>query len=100
MIIFNITCHIDRKINQAFVDYVKEIISSAKANDNYYKNIDLLKLLTEIDDQTHTYTLQLNFENKVYYNQFQIEHEEAFLKTLQAKFVGQIFTFTTLLEIM
>lgn len=100
MIIFNITCHIERSIKQNFELFYKNSISQNQNIQSFYSEITLLKLLTEIDDQTHTYTIQLKFDNMPYYQQFMVEEEELFLGFLQKEFAGKIFTFTTLLQIV
>ena len=100
MILFNITCHIEKIINLEFKDWV---ISSylPKINEvDFVNNTTFLKLLTEIDDQTFTYSIQISFEAMQYYTQFQLENETKFLEEIQQKFNEKIFTFTTLLEKM
>jgi Domain of unknown function (DUF4286) len=98
MIVFNITCHIEKNIKLDFVNWLKtEFSTNLNASSFIFENT-LLKLLTEIDDQTFTYSIQLSFENWLYYQQFQLEEEGRLLLLLQKKFEGKIFTFTTVLE--
>ncbi len=65
---------------------------------NFLEDAFLLKLLTEIDDQTNTYSIQIKFKSIIYYQQFQLEFEENILNEIQQKFIGKIFIFPTLLE--
>jgi Domain of unknown function (DUF4286) len=98
MILFNVTCHIEKSINPAFQDWIKSIYLPKLSENGFVSNATFLKLLTEIDDQTFTYSIQIVFEAMPYYAQFQLENEQFFLEEIQQKFVGKIFTFTTLLE--
>ncbi len=97
MIIFNITCHIEKGIQLSFVEFFQKKLKNFAENPLHIE-ILLLKLLTEIDDQTHTYSIQLKFENRIYFQQFQHEAEVSYLNLLQNEFQGKIFTFTTVLE--
>jgi hypothetical protein len=98
MIIFNITCHIERSIKLPFVAFAKQIVLDGSILGNLFQEAIFLRLLTEIDDQTYTYTIQLKFDNLTNYQQFQFEKEDQFLEILQKEFSGKIYTFTTLLE--
>lgn len=98
MILFNITCHIEKSINKPFIDWIKINYLPKLSDCNFVSNATFLKLLTEIDDQTFTYSIQIVFEALPYYSQFQLENEENFLQEIQQKFTSKIFIFTTLLE--
>lgn len=98
MIIFNITCHIEQSISQKFEIFYENLITKNQFGESFFSEITLLKLLTEIDDNTHTYSIQLKFEGMPYYQQFMVEKEDHLLAQLQNEFIGKIFTFTTLLQ--
>jgi hypothetical protein len=98
MILFNVTCHIEKSINPVFKDWIKSVYLPKLSESGFVSNAILLKLLTEIDDQTFTYSIQIEFDSMPYYSQFQLENEQIFLDEIQQQFVGKIFTFATLLE--
>ena len=98
MIIFNITCHIERGINQRFIDWIKqEFVPQIEISD-FVAEVQFLKLVTEFDDNAFAYTLQIHFKEMVYFNQFQLEEEDKIFAIIQNQFAGKIFTFTSLLE--
>lgn len=98
MILFNITCHIEKSINPMFKEWVLITLLPKINGVDFVNNANFLKLLTEIDDQTFTYSIQISFDAMPYYAQFQLENETVFLEEIQQKFTGKIFTFTTVLE--
>ncbi len=98
MILFNLTCHIEKSIDKSFRMWTKEYYLPKLMDSNFLDDALLLKLLTEIDDQTYTYSIQMKFKSMIYYEQFQIELEDILLNEIQQNFEGKIFTFTTLLE--
>jgi hypothetical protein len=98
LILYNLTCHIERSIDPTFKVWVKDYFLPQLLATNFLEDAFLLKLLTEIDDQTNTYSIQIKFKSIVYYQQFQLEIEENILNEIQGKFIGKIFTFSTLLE--
>ena len=79
---------------------LKKVVFVGLLDSNFLEDAFLLKLLTEIDDQTNTYSIQIKFKSIVYYQQFQLEIEENILNEIQGKFIGKIFTFSTLLELV
>lgn len=100
MILFNITCHIEKSINPVFKEWIKSVYLPKLSDNGFVSNATFLKLLTEIDDQTFTYSIQIAFVAMPFYSQFQLENEDVFLQEIQEKFTGKIFTFTTLLEMV
>ncbi|MES2797720.1 MAG: DUF4286 family protein [Bacteroidota bacterium] len=98
MILFNVTCHIEKGIDADFLFYLKDHFQAQLRKSNFISDSIFLRLLTEVDDHSFTYSIQLRFENILLYQQFQLEEEELLLEEIQMKFVGKIFTFTTLLE--
>lgn len=98
MIVYNITCHIEKSINTTFISWIKEEFHAKLKTSPFITDNSFLKLITEIDDQSFTYSIQITFESWPYYQQFQVEEETLFLGIIQKKFEGKIFTFTTLLE--
>ncbi len=95
MIIFNITCHIERSEESAFFEYFKTEYILFLRNNPWLNKIDLYKLATKIDDNTVTYSIKLSFPSRINFQQFQIEDEFLYLQKLQRKFEGKIFTFCT-----
>lgn len=98
MIIFNITCHIEKAIDNDFITWVSQVLAPQISNSDFVNEVVFLRLITEIDENAMAYTFQIHFKNMVYYNQFQIEEEFKVISKIQNQFSGKIFTFTSLLE--
>jgi Domain of unknown function (DUF4286) len=98
MILYNITCHIEKNTSSQFTKWVSETFLNKLELNDFVLKAHLFELLIDIDDLAKSYSIQIIFDQMPQYLQFQLENEKTFLEEIKKQFEGKIFTFATLLK--
>lgn len=98
MYLYNITINTDQRFEKKLVEKIKNQFIPNILNTKLFKDYKLLKLLTEMEGNGCTFSLQLFFESP---SQLEIFHENVADKVMNQLSQGneyEVVFFTTLLE--
>lgn len=100
MIIHNTTYSILPEIEEEWVSWVKESQLPVIKQVPGVKNCQFLKLLTEIESDGITYTIQVEIDSLAHGEAFLTEHDPALQNRVMERFPNKAIYFQTLLKIM
>ncbi len=95
---YNLTCHVALAFSIDLENYLKETIRPKLLQWQGIKSSTIFKIDMEVDDQTNSYSLQLNFEQITHFELFAKEIEPALINSFTQKFGPNVFTFATVLK--
>jgi Domain of unknown function (DUF4286) len=98
MIIHNITYSVSKTIEAEWLAWTRHKYISALKNTGVIAETKLLKLLTEIDNDGVTFTLQNKFLNMEDYISYQNTFAEGLQQKHHERFANHYYCFQTLLE--
>jgi hypothetical protein len=100
MIIYNITFHIEERIVNEYLDFLKKEYIPAATKSRVLKHPKLCKILAQTDDACLSYSLQFQVENTNIFNDwYQRTGNELQTRIIQ-HFSDKVLGFTTLLEVL
>ncbi len=98
MILYNTTYNISRLAEQDWLDWMKTVQIPAMMATGLPTENKLLRLLTEIENEGVTYSLQYSFRTMEDYLAYQTEHQAEFQQRHHDRYKDRYVSFRTLLE--
>ncbi|MBD2699348.1 DUF4286 family protein [Spirosoma sp. BT702] len=98
MIVYNTTYSVATEVADDWLRWMKRFYVPAVLATELPLSHRILRLLTEIDNQGVTYSVQLDFDTLGDYTTYQEQHADALRQRIQHRFGGQYVSFDTLLE--
>ncbi len=98
MFIFNITFNVESRISEQWVKWMKTNFIPLALETKLLKEIKVMRLLNEKENEDRTYAFQLHFKNMEDFIQFEMQHRERISDRYQMLFRGKLVEFTTLLQ--
>lgn len=98
MLIFNITFNVESRISEQWVKWMKTNFIPLALETKLPKEIKVMRLLNEKENEDKTYAFQFHFKNIEDFMQFEMQHRERISDRYQMLFRGKLVEFTTLLQ--
>lgn len=98
MIIYNVTCNIDKSINQEWLEWIKEHIPQVLATGKF-KEAKLTKVLVD-DEEADTYSIQYRAHSREALDAYYREDAARLRKDGLERFADKMLAFRTELEIV
>jgi tricorn protease-like protein len=98
MILYNTTYSVAAEVGPDWVSWMKKFYLPAVMATRLPVGHKMLRLLTELDNEGITYSVQLDFNDMADYTTFLGQHADTMQKRIQHRFGGQYVSFDTLLE--
>jgi hypothetical protein len=92
------TINIDEDIKEEWLQWVKTDFIPSLNHHQLVKSIGFFRLLTEIEGQGFTYSIQLFFENNQLFEEYDLNYFPLQLEKIYAKFNGKFVEFRSILE--
>ncbi len=98
MIIANTTFSVAEETATDWLRWMKTFHLTAVMNTGLPQRYRVLHLLTELDNEAVTYTVQFDFATRADYDLYLATRADAMQQRIQHRFGGQFVSFDTLLE--
>ncbi|MFY7912636.1 MAG: DUF4286 family protein [Emticicia sp.] len=98
MLIFNITFNVESRISEQWIKWMKTNFIPVALATKLPKDIKVMRLLNEKENEDKTYAFQFHFKNMEDFMQFEVQHRERISDRYQMLFRGKLVEFTTLLQ--
>lgn len=97
---YNLTCHVTMALASELEIYLKETIRPKLLQWPGIESSTIFKIDMEVNDQTNSYSLQLNFKQVTHFETFTKDIEPALINSFTQKFGQNVFTFATVLKVI
>ena len=98
MILYNTTYSIASEVDADWLRWMKRFYLPAVMATELPVGHKILRLLTELDNEGVTYSVQLDFSTMADYAAYQQYHADTLRQRIQHRFANQFISFDTLLE--
>ncbi len=98
MLLFNITFNVESRISEQWLKWMKSNFVPLAMDTKLPKDIKVLRLLNEKENEDRTYAFQLYFKTMEDFMAFEMQHRERISDRYLMLFRGKIVEFTTLLQ--
>lgn len=95
---YNFTCHIQKNQASELETFLKNTIKPKLMEWGGIQTCEIFKIKMEVDDEVNSYSVQMNFVQENYLQQFESNIETALKNSFTQKFGQNIFTFSTVLS--
>lgn len=98
MIVYNTTYHVDDEVQQAFINYIKNIHIKAVVDTQLLNNPRFSLIHAQHEESGASYSLQFDVDNLEILENWFIKHGQSLQANLNNKFGSKVCGFMTLLE--
>ena len=98
MLIHNITYNIDKKLEEDFLSWMKNIHIPNVMLTGFPKSQKIMRLLTEVDNGGVTYSVQYNFDSIEGFEVYENDYMDNLHAEVDKKYRGNYVHFASLLE--
>lgn len=98
MILYNVTVNISRMAEKEWLDWMKNVHVPEVMATGIPVQHKMLRLLTEIENEGTTYSVQYSFRSMEDYLAYQTQHQDELQQKHHARYAERYVSFRTLLE--
>jgi len=100
MILYNVTVNVDSDIHDEWLAWMQRVHIPKVIATGFFVEHRMLKLLTEIENNGVTYSVQYFLESMDKYNEYAYNHSPNLQKEHSLRYEGKYVAFRTLLEVL
>jgi hypothetical protein len=100
MILHNTTFSVDQTVNEAWLDWIKEIYFAAAKESGWVNQFRLMRMRNVPDDSGLTYSVQLYFIQESHWEEFLDAIEPSLLNHLVVHFGEKVLFFQSQLDVI
>jgi hypothetical protein len=100
MILYSVTVNVDADIHEEWLSWMQRVHIPKVIATGFFVEHKILKLLTEIENNGVTYSVQYFLDNMDNYNTYANEHSPTLQKEHSLRYEGKFVAFRTLLEVL
>ena len=100
MILYSVTVNVDADINEEWLSWMQRVHIPKVIATGFFVEHKILKLLTEVENNGVTYSVQYYLNNMDAYNTYANDHAPTLQKEHSLRYEGKFVAFRTLLEVI
>jgi len=98
MILYNVTVNVDTDVHQEWLEWMKKVHIPKVLATGFFADHKMLKLLTEVENNGVTYSIQYFLPDMGAYNDYASNYSPTLQKEHSMRYEGKFVAFRTLLE--